>query len=155
MSERTESRRQWPTPVEHARRVSAATAARHQRPAHRGQGRPTRAINPASACPSHPAPIFNFPASSLLAVASVVLVLPHRRHCRRSAELACASHRCIRQLVALSASPQPSPSFPPCLARDCTLGELLLALRRRRSTLVGVPPWPLPWPYFVGAPQAS
>ena len=109
----------------------------------------------ASTRPLLPVPPFSHFASSLLAVASVVLVLPRRRHCRRSAELACASHRCIRQLVALSASPQPSPSFPPCLAQDRALGEPLLALHRRGNSLAGVPPWPLPWPYFVGAPQAS
>ena len=154
-TERTESKpsvadrfRPWsPRGVKRGRASPALCPARPRQAEARLQHASTR--------PLLPVPPFSHFTSSLLAVASVVLVLPRRRHCRRSAELACASHRCIRQLVALSASPQPSPSFPPCLARDCTLGELLLALRRRRSTLAGVPPWPLPWPYFVGAPQAS
>ena len=97
LSERTESRRQWPTPAEHARRVSATTAARHQRPAHRGQGRPTRAINPASACPSHPAPIFNFLASSF--AHSAAAELPQRRAVPPSSRVHCIA-------------PPPPPSLP-------------------------------------------
>jgi len=141
--------------AELARRVSVAMAACRHCSVRSGHDAPERGFNTASTARSCPCLLFSHFASSLLAVASAVLVLPRRRHCRRSAELACASHRCIRQLVALSASPQPSPSFPPCLARDRALGEPLLALRRRGNTLAGVPPWPLLWPYFVGAPQAS
>ena len=145
--------------ADHRQSLRAACPRRWPRVAVALSGQATTRLSAALTPPAPPAParasFFSHFASSLLAVASAVLVLPRRRHFRRSAEVACARHRCIHQLVALSASPQPSPSFPPCLARDCTLGELLLALRRRRSTLAGVPPWPLPWPYFVGAPQAS
>ena len=120
MSERTESRRQWPTPAEHARRVSAATAARHQRPAHHGQGRPTRAINPASACPSHPAPIFNFPG---------LLLRPQRSRRAPAAPSSFAVvSRALRRTNTASISPIAAPHLPPPPRRvDCFYCALVRA----------------------------
>ena len=79
---------------------------------------------------------------------------PRHRRRRRSAELAYAHHRSIRQSVALAAPPQPSPPFPPCNAPICALGEPCLALRHRGYAITGVPPWPLHWSCFFGAAPA-
>ena len=77
-------------------------------------------------------------------------------HCRRScsAEITSAHRRSIRQSVALVATPPPSPPFPPCSAHDFAFGKPRLALRCRGFAFAGAPPWPLPWPCFVGAAPA-
>ena len=78
------------------------------------------------------------------------------RHCRRScsAEITSAHRRSIRQSVVLVAPSPPSPPFPPCSAHDFAFGKPRSALRRHGFALAGAPPWPLPWPCFVGAALA-
>ena len=51
---------QWPTPAGTVRRVSAAMAARRQRPDHAGHDAPERGLNPASARPTPSALRFHF-----------------------------------------------------------------------------------------------
>ena len=60
-------------PAEHARRVSAATAARRQRSDRASHAAPGHGLNPASACPSRPAPSFRFFRPLFLAAAAAEL----------------------------------------------------------------------------------
>jgi len=63
---------QWPTPAGTARRVSAATAARRQRPDRAGHDAPERGLNPASARPTPSALRFSFPRPSSSPAAAAI-----------------------------------------------------------------------------------
>ena len=84
VTERTESRRQWPTPAEFARRVSPATAARRRcfvRAGHATSGRAFKSPAPARTPPRTP---FASPRPSFLAAAAQLFrAESRRRHSQR------------------------------------------------------------------------
>jgi len=151
--------------VELNRPAQWPTGFRHRAPRGSGNGRASPALCPArprqaearlqhaSARPHPSALHFRF-ASAFLHHSAASEHPP--RHCRRScsAEITSAHRRSIRQSVVLVAPSPPSPPFPPCSAHDFAFGKPRSALRRHGFALAGAPPWPLPWPCFVGAALA-
>ena len=143
----------WPTDFRHRALRGGCDGRTSSAPRRVWLGQARARLNIARTCPRRPAlPISLFWLLRHRSAASERP--PHHCHRSCSTELTSAHHRSIRQSVTLVATPPPSPPFPPCSAHDFAFGKPRSALRRHGFALAGAPPWPLPWPCFVGAAPA-
>ena len=140
VTERTESRRQWPTPAEFARRVSPATAARRRCPDRAGHVAPERALTS--------------PASARVARAPFSLRLgrpssqqqPSSSAPRAAVAIANASHP--RRF----SSTATAPPAPPRLTASTRARQSRLVSLRSAHMLAGAPPPP---PVAVARPSQT